>query len=152
MHEFTCVGVYLGIDIHKITLSTLVGYHIGYLVDLASSLCLSFLFLFSFSFAYEYAKLSKYVCVHRSALLSSHVFFNINKRSFDHRQCRFSSPLFVAENRIPYYELRTRHVCDSNQHDKTSTNASIFRQKRRRISTEAISKSPCIVSCTLEIS
>lgn len=105
MHEFTCVGVYLGIDIHKITLSTLVGYHIGYLVDLASSLCLSFLFLFSFSFAYEYAKLSKYVCVHRSALLSSHVFFNTNKRSFDHRQCRFSSPLFVAENRIPYYEL-----------------------------------------------
>lgn len=63
--------VYLGIDIHKITLSTLVGYHIGYLVDLASFLCLSFLFLFSFSFVYEYAK---YVYVHRSALLSSHVF------------------------------------------------------------------------------
>lgn len=48
--------VYLGIHIHEIALSADVGYHIGYLVDLASLLCLSF--LFSFSFAYESAKLS----------------------------------------------------------------------------------------------
>lgn len=118
MYEFTCVRVYLGIDIHKITLSTLVGYHIGYLVDLASFLCLSFLFSFLFSFAYEYAKLSKCMYMSTDNLLSSlPTSLTTDKRSFDHRQCRFSSPLCSSPKRE--FHTKYGHVMFSIRIDTT---------------------------------
>lgn len=83
--------VYLGIHIHEIALSTDVGYHIGYLVDLASLLCLSFLF----SFASE----RKLKYVFSDNLLSSlPTSFTTDKRSFDCRQCRSSDVRHRKEN------------------------------------------------------
>lgn len=141
MYEFTCVRVYLGIDIHKITLSTLVGYHIGYLVDLASFLCLSFLFSFLFSFAYEYANLSKYMYMSTDNLLAS-LPTSLSIPTKEVSTIVNVVPRRRKENSIRSTDTSCLRFESKRQKDHNSwidiSNASIFRRKSIKISSSII--------------